>query len=243
MKSQQRDLERLSDGIQKLVNPIIIWDSDNKVFFCNKSAVDVQKLWGLELKPGVDREVMLSNLIKKSVLDIPENMSLKEYIGFQKSIMVESKEGITVESRAGEMVYLATSRLLDDGGFIQNYTDISEIKKHEELIESERERFDRVLGDLEAIVFESDLESNKVTYQIPNALKEFWGQSSTSGTQEEGYKNLRKDFLKPYKDAFRDHVTGKTEEVSVEHINVHDGREIWYQTRAKATFQKGEQLS
>ena len=99
--------------------------------------------------------------------------------------------------------------MLDDGGFIQNYTDISDIKKHEELIENQRERFDRVLGDLEAIVFESDLENNKVTYQIPSALKEFWGESSTSGSQEEGYKNLRKDFLKPYKDAFRDHVTGK----------------------------------
>ena len=242
VKSQQKKLERLSDGIQKLVNPIIIWDSENKVFFCNRSAVDVQKFWGFDLKPGVDREVMLSNLMNKGVLDIPEGMSLKDYVGFQKDSMVENKEGITVESRAGEMIYLATSRLLDDGGFIQNYTDISDIKKHEELIENQRERFDRVLGDLEAIVFESDLENNKVTYQIPSALKEFWGESSTSGSQEEGYKNLRKDFLKPYKDAFRDHVTGKTEEVSVEHINVHDGKEIWYQTRAKATFEDGRAI-
>ena len=54
VKAQQKELEKLSDGIQKLVNPIIIWDSDNKVFFCNQAAVDVQSHWGFELKPGVD---------------------------------------------------------------------------------------------------------------------------------------------------------------------------------------------
>ena len=239
VKSQQKELERLSDGIQKLVNPIIIWDSDNKVFFCNRAAVDVQKHWGFKLKPGVDREAMLQNILEKGGLDLPPKMTLKEFIGFQKGRMVESKEGITVESRAGDITYLATSRLLDDGGFIQNYTDISDIKEHEELIESQRERFDRVLGDLQAIVFESDLENKKVTYEIPSALKETWGEISTSGTHEEGYKNLREDFLKPYKNAFRDHVTGKTQEVRVEHINIHEGKEVWYQTRAKATFENG----
>ena len=239
VKSQQKELERLSDGIQKLVNPIIIWDSDNKVFFCNRAAVDVQKHWGFKLKPGVDREAMLQNILEKGGLDLPPKMTLKEFIGFQKGRMVESKEGITVESRAGDIIYLATSRLLDDGGFIQNYTDISDIKEHEELIESQRERFDRVLGDLQAIVFESDLQNKKVTYEIPSALKETWGEISTSGTHEEGYKNLREDFLKPYKNAFRDHVTGKTQEVRVEHINIHEGKEVWYQTRAKATFENG----
>ena len=239
VKSQQKELERLSDGIQKLVNPIIIWDSDNKVFFCNRAAVDVQKHWGFKLKPGVDREAMLQNILEKGGLDLPPKMTLKEFIGFQKGRMVESKEGITVESRAGDIIYLATSRLLDDGGFIQNYTDISDIKEHEELIESQRERFDRVLGDLQAIVFESDLKNKKVTYEIPSALKETWGEISTTGTHEEGYKNLREDFLKPYKNAFRDHVTGKTQEVRVEHINIHEGKEVWYQTRAKATFENG----
>ena len=146
--------------------------------------------------------------------------------------MVESKEGITSESKLGkDVILLSNSRMLDDGSYIQNFTDISEIKKHEELIESQRERFDRVLGDLEAIVFESDLTTNLVTYEIPEALKEIWGDSSRKGSHEDGYRSLREDFLEPYKAAFRDHVTGKTEEVRVEHINVQEGKEIWYQKR------------
>ena len=58
--------------------------------------------------------------------------------------MLESKEGITVESKMGDDVtFLSTSRMLDDGGFIQNFTDISEIKKHEEALEIQKERYSR----------------------------------------------------------------------------------------------------
>ena len=241
IKSQQTELKRLSDGIQKLANPIFIWDAQNRLFFFNQAASKTNKeFWGIELKKDMPRELLLNQLNEKGLLSKPDGMSVGEYMGYQKGRMVESKEGITSESKFGDdVVLLSNARMLDDGSFIQNFTDISEIKKHEELIENQRERFDRVLGDLESIVFESDLENDTVTYEIPSALKDFWGESSTSGTQEEGYKNLREDFLKPYKDAFRDHITGKTEEVSVEHVNVHQGKEIWYQTRAKATFENG----
>ena len=242
IKEKQAELERLYDGVDKLVNPINIWDSKNVLVFCNQAAVERNKNdWDYDLKPGVHRRDMLNHLMKRG-LKLPDGLSVDEHMGIQKGRMLERKEGITSETKMGDMSFLSTLRILDDGGFIQNFTDISEIKKHEEALEIQKERFDRVLGDLQAIVFESDLENNKVTYEIPSALKETWGETATSGTQEDGYKNLRKDFLKPYKDAFRDHVTGKTQEVSVEHINVHEGKETWYQTRAKATFQNGRAI-
>ena len=242
LKQQQKELKRLSDAVDKLVNPINIWDSNNVLVFCNQAAVERNRNdWDYDLKPGVHRRDMLNHLIKKG-LRLPDGLSVEEHMGIQKGRMLERKEGITSETKMGDMSFLSTLRILDDGGFIQNFTDISEIKKHEEALEIQKERFDRVLGDLQAIVFESDLENNKVTYEIPSALKENWGEIATSGTQEEGYKNLRKDFLKPYKDAFRDHVIGKTQEVRVEHINVNEGKEIWYQTRAKATFENGRAI-
>ncbi len=242
LKQQQKELKRLYDAVDKLVNPINIWDANNVLVFCNQAAVERNRNdWDYNLKPGVHRRDMLNHLMKKG-LRLPDGLSVDEHMGIQKGRMLERKEGITSETKMGDLSFLSTLRILDDGGFIQNFTDISEIKKHEEALEIQKERFDRVLGDLQAIVFESDLENNKVTYEIPSALKETWGETSTAGTQEEGYKNLRKDFLKPYKDAFRDHVTGKTQEVRVEHINVHEGKEIWYQTRAKATFENGRAI-
>ena len=41
VKVQQQELKRLSDGIEKLANPIFIWDSDNKLFFFTRHIVFV----------------------------------------------------------------------------------------------------------------------------------------------------------------------------------------------------------
>ena len=51
----------------------------------------------------------------------------------------------------GDITFLSTSRMLDDGGFIQNFTDISEQKEHEEALEIQKERFSRVLGDFKQL--------------------------------------------------------------------------------------------
>ena len=53
----------------------------------------------------------------------------------------------------GDIIFLSTSRMLDDGGFIQNFTDISEHKKHEEALEIQKERFSKFLGDLQCNCF------------------------------------------------------------------------------------------
>ena len=42
--------------------------------------------------------------------------------------------------------------------FIQNFTDITQQKNHEEQIALQKERYSRVLGDLNSIVFDSNLE-------------------------------------------------------------------------------------
>ena len=241
VKSQQRDLKRLSDGIEKLANPIFIWDSDNKLFFFNQAASKTNKdYWEIDLNQGMGRETLLSQLDQKGLLTKPEGMSVKEYMGFQKGRMVESKDGITTESKLGDDVtLLANSRMLEDGSYIQNFTDISEIKKHETLLELQKERYSRVMGDLNAIVFESDLEKNIISYEVPESMREFWGDVATTWNTENAYDIVHKDYVDDYKQAFLDHIKGKTDEVNIEHINVNDGVENWYQTRAKASFVEG----
>ena len=39
LSQKQKELEkRLYDGVDKFVNPIIIWGADNKLVFCNQAA-------------------------------------------------------------------------------------------------------------------------------------------------------------------------------------------------------------
>ena len=193
VKSQQKELERLSDGIEKLANPIFIWDADNKLFFFNQAASKTNKdFWGIELKKDMPRESLLSQLDKKGLLPKPDGMSIQEYMGYQKGRMIESKEGITTESRlGGDVTLLANSRMLEDGSYIQNFTDISEIKKHEEMLEVQKERYSEVLGNLNAIVFTTDLSSKLTTYEIPdNLIDKVHLRSGVPMNVEESYKLL-----------------------------------------------------
>ena len=71
-------------------------------------------------------------------------MSVDEYIGFTKGRMAETTEGVTVEYELGEnFVLLGDPIALEDGSFIQNFTDISELKRNERLINKQRAFFTR----------------------------------------------------------------------------------------------------
>ena len=53
IKRQQIELKRLYDAVDKLVNPVTIWDKDNKLFFCNESARERNlSTWQYELNLG-----------------------------------------------------------------------------------------------------------------------------------------------------------------------------------------------
>ena len=246
IKKQQEELKRLSDGIEKLANPIFIWDAENKLFFFNQAASKTNRdFWGIELEKNMPRESLLTQLDSKGLLTKPDGMSIQEYMGYQKGRMVESKEGITIESRLGEDVtLLANSRMLEDGSYIQNFTDISDIKKHEEMLEVQKERYSEVLGNLNAIVFTTDLSSKLTTYEIPdNLVDKVHLKSGEPMNVEESYKLLHKDYSEPYKKMFSDHLRGKVDEVRIEHLNyMEDGKETWFETRAKAVFENGKAI-
>jgi len=154
-KKREEELERLFDGIEKLRNPIFIWDKSNTLFFFNSAAQKINKdYWDIELTRDMSRKSLLEQLDQKGLLTKPDSMSVDEYIGFTKGRMTETTDGITAEYEFGEdFVLLGDSIPLEDGSFVQNFTDISEIKRNERFINSQRERFSRVLGDLGAIVF------------------------------------------------------------------------------------------
>ena len=142
---------------------------------------------------------MLNHLLKRG-LTLPQGISVEEHMGIQKGRMLENKEGITAESKMGEMTFLSTSRMLDDGGFIQNFTDISEQKKHEEVVELQKERFSRVLGDLNSIVFESDLLTGKIMYEVPENLSNEWGDVETNlmVNADDAYKLIKEEYREDY---------------------------------------------
>ena len=61
---------------------------------------------------------------------------------------------------------------------------------------------------------------------------------------EDAYSLIKDEYREEYKNAFKEHIKGNTEEVRVEHLNkMSDGSEYWYETRAKATFKMAVKLT
>ncbi len=135
IKKREVSLKQLGDAIEITPNAILLWDKNHKLIMGNKVARMIQKKLDFDLKPGVDRKTMLENIDKKGFLVVPEGYNNADY--FRRKINQEK----TTEKSSYEMsfsdgtVWIATDTKLEDGGFLQVYSDITEIKDKEKLIE------------------------------------------------------------------------------------------------------------
>ena len=96
--------------------------------------------------------------------------------------------------------------MLGDGGFIQNFTDITQQKNHEQQIALQKERYSRVLGDLNSIVFDSNLETREVTYEVPENLSSEWGDLAQATTTIEATEDFYSFVREDYRDAYKKHL-------------------------------------
>ncbi len=135
IKKREESLKQLGDAIEITPNAILLWDKNHKLIMGNKVARMIQKKLDFDLKPGVERKTMLENIDKKGFLVVPEGYNNADY--FRKKINQEK----TTEKSSYEMsfsdgtVWIATDTKLEDGGFLQVYSDITEIKDKEKLVE------------------------------------------------------------------------------------------------------------
>ncbi len=140
LKQREKSLKQLNDAIEVTPNAILLWDSDHKLIMGNKVARSIQKNLDFDLKPGVDRKIMLENIDKKGFLKVPDGYSNADY--FRQRI---SQEKIS-EKSSYEMafsdgtIWIATDTKLNDGGFLQVYSEITEMKEKEEQVKKAQEQ-------------------------------------------------------------------------------------------------------
>ena len=131
IKDKQMELERLSDAIDTMPSGVIIWDKDQKLFFANEYARNVQKEIGFELKTGASRKDMLQNSINKGVFTLPNGTSVTDFLKSTKQEMQENKGGFSREVSIGGRDWLSTSIGLKNDDFLQSYADITDLKKQQ----------------------------------------------------------------------------------------------------------------
>ena len=143
IKKGEKSLKQLRDSIEIIPNMLMLWDKNNHLIMANKEAKKIQKKMGFDLKPGVSRWDMLDAGLKSGSIDTPDGTSPTEWIKKRKEAMVNLTTQETVESvvnlKGKKLVILGTSTRLNDGGTLQIWTDITDLKKKEqEVIESEQ---------------------------------------------------------------------------------------------------------
>ena len=124
-KNREMMQSRLQDGIELMQLATILWDANDKVAFCNAASIQVLKTFGFELAVGIRRTQVIRNFIKKGLFKLSSGESVDNYLAKNKMDLRASKNGITID--LGN--YLSKMSMLEDGSYIQSFTDISEFKE------------------------------------------------------------------------------------------------------------------
>ena len=150
IKKREASLKQLNDAIEVTPNAILLWDKDHKLIVGNKTARDVQKGLDYDLKPGILRKEMIDNVEKRGLVAIPEGMTSEEFYSKRRAATKSSKNNMYELSFTNGTTWLVSDTKLPDGGFLQVYSDISEMKEkdkeiklvQEQVIETEKRMTD-----------------------------------------------------------------------------------------------------
>ena len=140
IKKREASLKQLSDAIEVTPNAILLWDKNHKLIVGNKTARDVQKDLNFDLKPGILRKDMIDNVEKKGLVAIPEGMSTEEFYAKRRMASNSSKNNMYELAFTNGTTWLVSDTKLPDGGFLQVYSDISEMKEKDKEIKLAQEQ-------------------------------------------------------------------------------------------------------
>ncbi len=135
LKENEKSLMQLSDAVDNMPAPVILFDKNHKILMANKAVKTKEKKFGKNFKVGTSRLEIIKHSLSRGFINLPDKMSKKKYlIKRQKefenpTFMVEQR---TLENLFGDnKSYIVNTAILPNGGTLQFYTDVTEIKENE----------------------------------------------------------------------------------------------------------------
>ncbi len=135
LKENEKSLMQLSDAVDNMPAPVILFDKNHKILMANKAVKTKEKKFGKNFKVGTSRLEIIKHSLSRGFINLPDKMSKKKYlIKRQKefenpTFMVEQR---TLENLFGDSKsYIVNTAILPNGGTLQFYTDVTEIKENE----------------------------------------------------------------------------------------------------------------
>ena len=139
LKQRELSLKQLNDAVEVTPNAILLWDKNHRLVIGNKAAREIQKNLDFDLKPGILRKEMIDNVEKKGLFAIPEGVSSKDFHSQRKDETKSSEGNMYEVAFTNGQVWLVTDTKLTDGGLLQVFSDITEMKDKEKQVKKAQE--------------------------------------------------------------------------------------------------------
>ena len=175
IKKNEKSLKQLSDAIELTPSSIYLWDHDDRLIMANKASRNFQKKLGFNLKKGVTRREMVSYAINNKKIIPPSGTKPSDWLKDRLKAYKFTKNETKFETKfENDVTMLGITNRLEDGGFLQVWTDISDIKKKENDMQQLIDAIDEIPNVF--MLWDKDnklIHSNKLAKKISKETHKF----------------------------------------------------------------------
>ena len=180
LKKREIQLKQLSDAIELTPNAIFLWNKDHQLVMGNKIAREIQKEFGFDLSPGINRKDMLDNVKQKNLINLPEGKSFEDFYRDRDLIRKDANNSVYELSFINGTSWFVSDTKLANGGFLQVYSDITEVKNKEKEIEEAKEQ-----------VKETEKRMTDALNSMPHGIS-LWNKDDTLAMRNDYAFNIHK---------------------------------------------------
>ncbi len=175
LKENEKSLKQLSDAIELTPSQIYLWNKKDELIMANKASRNFQKKIGFKLEKGITRKKMVSYAIKNKKILPPKGVSPENWLKNRLKAYSQTVKETKFETYFDNNVtMLGITNRLDDGGFLQVWTDISDIKQKENDMQQLIDAIDEMPNIF--MLWDKDnklIHSNKVAKKISKEMHKF----------------------------------------------------------------------
>lgn len=146
--SEERDTQRrtIETAVETINDGIVLWDSDDRLVLCNSKFREFYAELDDLLKPGVAFEEIVGSALDKGLHDL-DGISRDAWLA-RRYKMHSKPAGSHTHHHNDNRWIRVTERKTPDGGTVAVYTDITDLKEHEQELRQAKDKAEHALQDL-----------------------------------------------------------------------------------------------
>jgi PAS domain S-box-containing protein len=221
---------RLLAGLEQMDVGFAVFDEDLRLVYCNSRYPSIRGYPPDLCQPNVALADLFLHNAKRG--DYGEGDAAQQVA--DRIRQVRESGSIDVDQTLSNGRILSSHyRPLADGGFATTYQDVTELRRAEVILRSDRERYELVTEAISEGIYDWDIVSD--TLHVTDRLNQIFGFASGELTSSDWAARVDPDDLASYATAMRDHFRGRTSRLEATYrIRDKFGAYRWIEDHAQA---------